>query len=127
MDLPSSPHYIIVLRLDVTAVRVEIVKIAVPRPFDPRPAIGCTRAPVKEPDILPAIADLQEETVSEVFKSLMQNSERHLCRTFDCVLLCGTPDPKYQGRGEFLKTKMKPAVPTQAKNDGTANPYMMGL
>ena len=57
----------------------------------------------------------------------MQNSERHLCRTFDCVLPCGTPDPKYKGRGEFLKRKMRPAIPTQVRNEGTANPYMMGL
>ena len=37
------------------------------------------------------------------------------------------PDPRYQGRGEFLERKMRPAVPTQAGSEGTANPYMMGL
>jgi len=127
MDFPSSPHYMVVLRLDVTAVRVQVVKIAVPRAFEPRPAIGCTRAPAIEPDMLPEISRLQEATVNEVFKNVMQNSERHLCRAFDCVLPCGAPDPRYQGRGEFLERKMRPAVPTQAGSEGTANPYMMGL
>ena len=94
MDFPSSPHYMVVLRLDVTAVRVQVVKIAVPRAFEPRPAIGCTRAPESEPDMLPEISKLQEATVNEVFKNVMQNSERHLCRAFDCVLPCGAPDPR---------------------------------
>ena len=57
----------------------------------------------------------------------MTCAERHLCRTFDCVLPCGAPDPKFIRRGNELKLKMRPVMPPQVGELGAADPLMLGM
>ena len=49
MDFPSSPHYMVVLRIAADASDTEILKIISPKSFDARPMKGCIRKPCEEP------------------------------------------------------------------------------
>ena len=67
------------------------------------------------------------DAVDEAFLKITTKAERHLCGIFDCVLLDGSPDPGYIGRGETLERKWRAVIPHQAKEDATADHAMTGL
>ena len=92
-DFPSSPHYLVVLRIAATASRTQVLRVITPKSFEAVPAIGCQRKPTLEPSCLPQVLDLQtNEAVDEAFLKITTKAERHLCGIFDCVLLDGSPD-----------------------------------
>ena len=76
MDFPSSPHYLVVLRMEQTATLSEISNIILPKSFEPRPLIGCQRKLVDEGNCQADIADMNEHTVSTTFEKLVGISEK---------------------------------------------------
>ena len=127
MDLPSSPHYLVVLRIEATATRTMIQKYVAPKSFEPRPATGCARQTVDEVSCLPRLENLIEGDVSKVFENIMSTAEKHLCRTFDCVEPDGAPCAAYMGRGFVSVRKSRRVMPLCAGEDGHADPYMIAL
>ena len=75
MDFLSSPHYMVVLRIEATATRSEIMKIIIPKSFEPRPLVGCARKTMGEPSCLQDISEMEQNTVNDVFKTLINISK----------------------------------------------------
>lgn len=128
MDLPSSPHFLVVLRIQADASQTQVLKIIAPKSFEPRPLTGCERKPVVEPSCEEAIASMQTSTdVDKHFHELAGAAEGHLCHVFDRVLLDGSPDPKNLGRGSELPRKMRPAIPMNGREHGISDGRELGL
>ena len=99
-DVPSSPHYVVVLRLLASAPRDEYVKVITPKSFDAIPAKGWQRKEVYEPSCLRMVSDMADaSTVDEAFRCMTEKSEKQLCGVFDCVLQDSSHDWEYLGRG----------------------------
>ena len=104
MDVPTSPHYMVVLRISSVASRATVRRLIAPRAFEPRLPIGCQFPPVIEKTLTEDILKMTEQTnVNDVFGELYQTAERHLCRAFDKCLIDGEPDPKFVGRSFKLE------------------------
>ena len=128
IDVATSPHYIVVLRIAAVASRAMVRKIISPKRFEARPEIGCQRKVVEEVSCMPAISEMAaNDSVDSTFECLVGKAERRLCRVFDKVLMDGTPDPSFMGRGRTLERKMRPAIWPRACEHGTADKVMLGL
>ena len=127
-DFPSSPHYIVVLRLRITAGTGQYMKVIAPKPFEAAPPTGCQRKPAYETSCLKLVKDMSSEgEINEAFRMMTERSEKHLCGVFDCVLPDGSPDKKFIGRGEFLERKWRAVLPPQAKELGQASGAMLAI
>ena len=117
-----------VLRLAATASRAQVQRVITPKAFEAIPDISCQRKPNTELSCLPLVQDMQStEAVDAAFLKITTKAERHLCGYSDCVLLDGSPDPGYVGRGEVLERKWRAVLPPQPKEHGTADHQMTGL
>jgi len=127
LDLPSSPHYMVVLRLAADASTTEVVKIISPKSFEAKPLVGCQRK-IFEPDVVSDFRGMQPgEELDLAFKMITEQAEQHLCMAFEKVLPDGAPDPEYIGRGVELKRRRRPAVAMNAKEECMGDVRALGL
>ena len=68
-DFPSSPHYMVVLRLRSTVTRAMVSKIVPPKPFDTALPIGCLYYPTPVVDFTEEISEAcDDDKVGDLFE-----------------------------------------------------------
>ena len=79
VDFPSSPHYMVVLRLRSTVTRAMVSKIVPPKAFDTALPIGCLYYPTPVADCAEEIARASDEdTIGCIFENLITVAEKQL-------------------------------------------------
>ena len=142
LNLESSPHHAVVLRLATTAPQQERIEIKKAKAFPARRP----EAPARPPD-LSKIASLQEQLdsvepqgggtrrltekqaldVDDLYQAILAEGERQLCGLFDCVQADGTAHPAYVGRGAKVQTRRCKVVAPRARENGMASTAVRGL
>ena len=83
VDFPSSPHYMVVMRLKSTITRAMVSKIIPPTPFDAHFPIGCLHPPAPVEDETDLILKLSNEgEVWEFYEKLITGAERQCEKHF---------------------------------------------
>ena len=112
VDLASSPHYAVELRLRRTATRDMVRMLRRPRALPARRPIGCSRKATKPSEILMSrLASADKGDIDNLCSALYQAAEAELCGMCDQVTPDGKPDSRYTGRGQARDAVWKRIVP----------------
>ena len=112
LDLASSPHNAVVLRLRCTATRDLVRMLRRPRTLPARRPIGCRRRTESPSEtILARLASATEGDIDGLCRVLYHAAETELCGLCDQVTPQGQPDSRYTGRGQTKETVWKRIVP----------------
>ena len=112
LDLASSPHYAVALRLRRTATRDMVRMLKRPRNLPARRPIGCRRRTEPPSEALMAkLARAGKGDIDGLCDALYLAAETELCGICDQVTPSGEPDSRYIGRGQARDVVWKRIVP----------------
>ena len=128
LDLASSPHYAVELRLRCTATRDMVRMLRKPRALPTRRPIGCSRKTEQlSGALMSKLASAEKRDIDVLCGLLYQAAEAELCGMCDQVTPEGRPDSRYTGRGQSREVVWKRIVPPSLPLLGRAAALAGGL
>ena len=132
VDLASSPHSAVLVRLRRSATSELLRMLRRPSRFPASRPIGCAREPSRPDSAFMAslanlVSQLDLDSVSAGFEHFVSLAEGELCGLCDKVGPDGMPDPKFIGRGKELDMVWRHATLPTARENGRADPVTLAL